>query len=80
MGAEALDEKVGPLKIQLAPKTNFWLSTAGAEELTRTVESVLDPPELGTVIDIGCGLGLIGLSIARVHFLFQTVYQMFYYQ
>ncbi|KAK0182123.1 hypothetical protein PV327_000289 [Microctonus hyperodae] len=65
VGAEALDEKVGSLKIQLAPKTNFWLSTAGAEELAKTVESVLDPPELGTVIDIGCGLGLIGLSIAR---------------
>ncbi|KAK0164058.1 hypothetical protein PV328_002726 [Microctonus aethiopoides] len=65
VGAEALDEKVGSLKIQLAPKTNFWLSTSGAEELTKTVESVLDPPELGTVIDIGCGLGLIGLSIAR---------------
>ncbi|XP_063978448.1 uncharacterized protein LOC135163149 isoform X2 [Diachasmimorpha longicaudata] len=63
-GAEALDEKVGDLKIQLAPKTNFWSNTTGAEELGKAVRDLLDPSADTTVIDIGCGLGLICLMLA----------------
>ncbi|XP_011310057.1 uncharacterized protein [Fopius arisanus] len=63
-GAEALDETVGDLKIQLAPKTNFWSNTTGAEQLGRAVKDLLDPRADTTVIEIGCGLGLICLMLA----------------
>ncbi|XP_015117661.1 uncharacterized protein LOC107041573 [Diachasma alloeum] len=63
-GAEALDETVGDLKIQLAPKTNFWSNTTGAEQLGKAVRDLLDPSPETTVIEVGCGLGLICLMLA----------------
>lgn len=70
VGTEALDETVGDLKIQLAPKTNFWLNTDGAEQLAKAVEFLLFPNPTITVLDIGCGLGLIGLMMASVSLYF----------
>ncbi|XP_034935818.1 uncharacterized protein [Chelonus insularis] len=64
LGTEALDETIGGLKIQLAPKTNFWLSTVGAEQLAKEVEIMIVPNPNTVVLDIGCGLGLIGLIMA----------------
>lgn len=66
MGSEALDEVVGGLKIQLAPKTNFWSNTAGAENVTNAVIELLIPTPKTTVVEIGCGIGLIGLMMASV--------------
>nr|XP_034174551.1 uncharacterized protein LOC117601642 [Osmia lignaria] len=64
VGSEALDEVVGGLKIQLAPKTNFWSNTAGAENVTNAVIELLVPTPKTTVLEIGCGIGLIGLMMA----------------
>ena len=63
-GSEALDETVGGLKIQLAPKTNFWCNASGAEQLGATVGDLLSPMSKTTVVEVGCGLGLIGLMLA----------------
>nr|XP_003699228.1 PREDICTED: uncharacterized protein LOC100880738 [Megachile rotundata] len=64
VGSEALDETVGGLKIQLAPKTNFWSNTAGAENIANAVIELLGPTPKTTVFEIGCGIGLIGLMMA----------------
>ena len=67
VGSEALDEIVGGLKVQLAPKTNFWSNTAGAENVANTVIDLLAPSPKTTVLEIGCGIGLIGLMMASVN-------------
>ncbi|XP_076239252.1 uncharacterized protein LOC143182245 [Calliopsis andreniformis] len=64
VGSEALDEVVGGLKVQLAPKTNFWSNTAGAENVAHAVMDLLAPNSKTVVLEIGCGIGLIGLMIA----------------
>ncbi|KAK9298544.1 hypothetical protein QLX08_008139 [Tetragonisca angustula] len=64
VGSEALDEIVGGLKVQLAPKTNFWSNAAGAENVANTVIDFLAPSPKTTVLEIGCGIGLIGLMMA----------------
>lgn len=67
VGSEALDEIVGGLKVQLAPKTNFWSNTAGAENVATAVIDLLAPTPKTTVLEIGCGIGLIGLMMASVN-------------
>ncbi|XP_077267567.1 uncharacterized protein LOC143900280 isoform X1 [Temnothorax americanus] len=64
VGAEALDEMVGNLKVQLAPKTNFWCNAAGAWNVAKAVSDMLQPTPKVTVLEIGCGIGVIGLTIA----------------
>lgn len=64
VGSEALDEVVGGIKVQLAPKTNFWSNAAGAENVARTVADLLAPTQTTTVLEVGCGIGLIGLMMA----------------
>lgn len=54
------------MKLQFAPKTNFWLNSTGAGELAKTVENFLGPGRNTTVLDVGCGLGLLGLNVASV--------------
>lgn len=66
MGAEALDEMVGNLKVQLAPKTNFWSNAAGAWNVAKTVADMLQPTQKTTILEIGCGIGVIGLTLASV--------------
>ncbi|KAL0125227.1 hypothetical protein PUN28_004394 [Cardiocondyla obscurior] len=64
VGAEALDETVGKLTVQLAPKTNFWCSAAAAWNVAKTVTDMLEPSQKVTLLEIGCGIGIIGLTIA----------------
>ncbi|XP_047351049.1 uncharacterized protein LOC124949639 isoform X1 [Vespa velutina] len=64
VGSEALDEIVGGIKVQLAPKTNFWSNPAGAENVAKTVIDLLSPTSTTTVLEVGCGIGLIGLMMA----------------
>ncbi|XP_012225256.2 uncharacterized protein [Linepithema humile] len=64
VGAEALDEVVGDLKVQLVPKTNFWSNAAGAWNVVKAVTDLLKPTPKTTILEIGCGIGVIGLSLA----------------
>lgn len=66
MGAEALDEVVGSLKVQLSPKTNFWSNAAGALNVAKAVMDMLRPSPKVAVLEIGCGTGVIGLMMASV--------------
>ncbi|OXU31444.1 hypothetical protein TSAR_004722 [Trichomalopsis sarcophagae] len=63
-GSETLDDSIGNVKIQLAPKANVWANLAGVEVLADVVTSYLVPTQKTTVIEIGCGTGLISLLIA----------------
>ncbi|GAB1865398.1 tRNA (uracil(54)-C(5))-methyltransferase [Camponotus japonicus] len=64
VGAEALDEVVGNLQLQLTPKTNFWSNAAGAWNVAKTVADMLKPTPKTTILEVGCGIGIIGLTIA----------------
>lgn len=66
VGAEALDEVVGNLKVQLAPKTNFWSNAAGAANVAKAVADMLKPTQKVTIVEVGCGIGVIGLMMASV--------------
>lgn len=66
VGAEALDEVVGDLKVQLSPKTNFWSNAAGALNVAKAVMDMLRPLKKVTILEIGCGLGVVGLMMAPV--------------
>jgi len=74
VGTEALDEVVGSLKVQLAPKTNFWSNAAGALNVAKTVLDMLKPTPKTTVLEIGCGIGVIGLMMASVSTDYRVAY------
>jgi len=74
VGTEALDEVVGSLKVQLAPKTNFWSNAAGALNVAKTVLDMLKPTPKTTVLEIGCGIGVIGLMMASVSTDYRVIY------
>lgn len=65
-GSETLDEEVNGIKVQLAPKTNFPLNTDGVEVLAKTVKDLLNPTPKHSVVEIGCGIGVLGLTLASV--------------
>ncbi|XP_066603501.1 uncharacterized protein [Prorops nasuta] len=64
VGSEVLNETVCGLEVQLAPKTNFWSNAAGGETVAKTVERLLRPFPKLTVLEIGCGIGIISLMLA----------------
>lgn len=66
MGVEALEEVVNGVKLQLGPKTNFWSNAAGAENLGNAISDHLSPTPKTTVVEIGCGIGLMGLMMSSV--------------
>lgn len=66
MGVEALEEVVNGVKLQLGPKTNFWSNAAGAESLGNAICDHLLPTPKTTVVEIGCGIGLMGLMMSSV--------------
>lgn len=57
---------MGNLKVRLTPKTNFWSNAAGAWNIAKTVADMLKPTQKTTVLEVGCGIGVIGLTIASV--------------
>jgi tRNA/tmRNA/rRNA uracil-C5-methylase (TrmA/RlmC/RlmD family) len=66
LGSETLDDTIGSVKVQLAPKTNVWANLAGVEVLTNVVVDYLVPTKKTTVLEIGCGTGLTSLLLASV--------------
>ena len=54
------------MKVQLAPKTSVWANLGGVEVLANVVSEYLNPTPKTTIIEIGCGTGLISLLLASV--------------
>jgi hypothetical protein len=61
-----LHETVAGLELQLPPVKNLWNTVHGAEMLCQALEELLVPSEKTTVLDIGCGIGLLGLYLSKV--------------
>lgn len=61
-----LDETVGTLKVQLAPRTDFWPNVSAAVNVVTAVKDLLKPTPKKTILEIGCGIGVIGLMLASV--------------
>ena len=62
-GEDRLFERLGPLVYRLSPTSFFQTSTRGAEVLYETVREAL-AGNGGTLLDLYCGIGSIGLFLA----------------
>jgi 23S rRNA (uracil1939-C5)-methyltransferase len=62
-GRAALTERLGGIAFHLSPDAFFQTSTAGAEILYATVAEALGR-RVGTLLDLYCGIGSIGLVLA----------------
>ncbi|XP_058792221.1 uncharacterized protein LOC131664830 isoform X3 [Phymastichus coffea] len=63
-GSETLCDTVGSIKIDLPPKANMWANLAGVEVLSNTIIEFLLPTQNTTVLEIGCGSGIMSLLLA----------------
>ena len=61
-----LHDTIAGLEVQLSPTKNLWNAIHGAEMLCQAVEELLAPSKKTTVLDIGCGIGLLGLYLSKV--------------
>jgi 2-polyprenyl-3-methyl-5-hydroxy-6-metoxy-1,4-benzoquinol methylase len=66
VGVPSLRETVDGLKLQLPPVKNLWNTIHGVEMLCQASDEILVPSKKTTVLDIGCGIGLLGLYFSKV--------------
>ena len=66
VGVPCLHETVAGLELQLPPVKNLWNTIHGAEMLCQALEELLAPTKKTTLLDIGCGIGLLGLYLSKV--------------
>ena len=63
-GEQFLEERVGKNTFLIHPNSFFQTNTVMAEKLVETVASFLAPKKPKTLLDLYCGVGLFGLSLA----------------
>ena len=63
-GSDNIMEKVSGLDFIISPRAYFCVNTTGAEVLVRTVAEMAGLHRNMTLLDICCGSGAIGLSLA----------------
>jgi hypothetical protein len=66
VGVPCLQETVAGVELQLPPVKNLWNTIHGAEMLCQALEELLAPSKKMTVLDVGCGIGLLGLYLSKV--------------
>lgn len=66
MGSPYLEETVVGLKFHLLPTMDFWNNSRAAEMICKGVEELLVPTKRISVVEVGYGLGLVGLHLSRV--------------
>ena len=66
VGVPSLRETVAGLELQLPPVKNLWNTIHGAQMLCQALEELLAPSKKTTVLDIGCGIGVLGLYLSKV--------------
>ena len=66
VGVPSLHETVTGLELQLPAVKNFRNTIHGAEMLCQALEELLPPSKKTTVLDIVCGIGLLGLYLSKV--------------
>ena len=63
-GSDNIMEKVLGLDFLISPRAYFCINTAGAEVLVQTISEMAGLHRNMTLLDICCGSGAIGLSLA----------------
>jgi tRNA/tmRNA/rRNA uracil-C5-methylase (TrmA/RlmC/RlmD family) len=66
VGSPYLEETVLDLKFQLSPSMHFWNNIHAAKMVCKGIDDLLAPTKRITVLEIGCGFGLIGLYLSKV--------------
>jgi 23S rRNA (uracil1939-C5)-methyltransferase len=64
MGNAYLEEQVAGRNYRISANSFFQVNTAGAEALVALVHESLAPTSSDTLLDLYCGVGLFGLSLA----------------
>lgn len=64
MGDTSLVEYVAGREYRISAGSFFQVNTAGAEALVALVEELLQPADGDTLLDLYCGVGLLGLALA----------------
>ncbi|XP_065343582.1 uncharacterized protein LOC135941783 isoform X2 [Cloeon dipterum] len=64
-GERFIVEKLLGYEFQISPASFFQINTAGAEILYSTIAELANPNDKTTVLDICCGTGTIGISMAK---------------
>lgn len=71
-------EEVKGLKLRISPESFFQINTAASEILFDSAKNLASINLQTTVLDVCCGSGTIGLSLAKVfNFFFYISYRMF---
>ncbi len=65
MGNTYLEEHVAGRDYRISANSFFQVNTAGAEALVALVHEALAPARSDTLLDLYCGVGLFGLSLAE---------------
>jgi hypothetical protein len=66
MGSPHLEETFLGLKIQLLPTAYFWSNTSAARIVCKVVEEMLSLTKRISLVEVGFGLGLLGLHLSQV--------------
>jgi len=66
MGSPHLEEAVLGLKLQLLPTALFWSNTFAAKMVCKGVEEMLSLTKRISLVEVGFGLGLVGLHLSQV--------------
>lgn len=66
MGSPYLEESVVGLKFHLLPTMRFWNNIRATEMICKGVEELLAPTKRISVVEVGFGLGVVGLHLSRV--------------
>ncbi|GAU89801.1 hypothetical protein RvY_02310 [Ramazzottius varieornatus] len=64
-GESHLYEHIGKLKFRISPSAFFQLNTEAAEKLYEKIAEVIKPDLNSVLMDVCCGTGTIGLSLAK---------------
>lgn len=66
VGSPYIEEVVLDLKFHLVPSMHFWNNIHAAKMVCRGIAELLAPTKKITVLEVGCGFGLIGLYLSKM--------------
>jgi tRNA/tmRNA/rRNA uracil-C5-methylase (TrmA/RlmC/RlmD family) len=66
LGSPHIEEVVLDLKFHLVPSMHFWNNIHAAKMVCRGIAELLAPTKKISVLEVGCGFGLIGLYLSKV--------------
>jgi tRNA/tmRNA/rRNA uracil-C5-methylase (TrmA/RlmC/RlmD family) len=66
VGSPYLEETVLDLKFHLLPSMHFWNNIHAAKMVCKGIGDLLALTKKITVLEVGCGFGLIGLYLSKV--------------